>query len=195
MSVTHSVDVIRRPLPTLNMAAAHDFQQVAIQGVTLAVDAVARDRISTARELANAGEAAIPAIPHLIEMIGQDRVSGSVNTDDLVEALTRGNATQDDGRQIENMAHIGEADLACQVAAQEALTTLGAPAAPALIEALRSPVTNQRNGAANALGNMGAAAEGALPSLKDLTNDASENVRKAAADAVKKIKPQGRFSF
>lgn len=93
------------------------------------------------------------------------------------------------------MAYIGEADLACQVVAQDVLASLGAPAVPALSEALSSPVANERIGAAKALGSIGNDAQVALPVLKALNNDSSDNVRNAAAEVIRRIKPKGWFSF
>jgi len=185
-----SLDVLRAPLVSVNLAGTYEFQQTQIQGVSLAVDADARARIDAAAEVAETDEA-VSAVPSLIEMLAQDRIS--VVAGDLVAALQGGSATNQDARQAENMAAFSEADLACQVSASDALATIGSPAVPALIDALRSPVANRRSGAAVALGKIGKGAEAAVPMLKELLRDDAETVRNAAAEAVKAIKPRRWF--
>jgi len=127
-------------------------------------------------------------------MLDQDRVSGC--SDDLVEAFRSGNATTENARQLENMARISEADLACMVAAEDALAKIGHAAVPALLDALKDPSPNRRSGSAKALGQIGPAAATALPSLQPLVkDDPAETVRQAAAEAVKQIKPRRWLSF
>ena len=191
-----ALDVLRVPIDPMSLADHFDFQQMEMVGVSLAVDAVARSRVAAAREVGGMGQGGVPAIRFLIQMLGQDRVSGAASSADLVAAFQGGEPTTEHGRQAENMTYIAEADLACSLAAQEALAKLGAHAVPALMEALRSPLANRRSGAARALGQMGQAAEPALPQLNQLAKaDEAENVRKSAADAAKAIKPRKWFSF
>jgi HEAT repeats len=187
------LDVLRSPLPTLNLADRVEFQQIQLRGVSLSVDVEARARIAAALQVATSQDAA-DAVPHLIEMLGQDRISG--NTGDLVARFSSGNATTADGLQLENMSAYAEADLACQVTAQDALTRIGQPVIDALQDALLSPLANRRVGAAKVLGAIGPAAQGALPMLKELARgDREETVRKAAAEAVSRLKPKRWFGF
>lgn len=188
------LDVLCLPPAPVNLSGSFDFQQMGVRGVSLAVDRDARARIAAAAEVAGLGTSAADTIPFLITMLDQDRISGG--SEGLVEAFSSGNATTEDGRKAENMARIAEADLACSVAAQDALAKLGRAAVPALTEALRDPSPNRRSGATKALGQIGPAAETALASLQVLVKaDPAETVRQAAVEAVKQIKPRRWFSF
>lgn len=62
-------------------------------------------------------------------------------------------------------------------------------ALPLLIKALKLPDPRARNEAALTLGSLGSAAKSAIPALRELEKDPDETVRKAAADAAKKISP------
>ena len=66
-------------------------------------------------------------------------------------------------------------------------TKLAAVAAPLLIQALANEREMIRAEAASALGELGGAGKPAVPQLKKLLTDSSELVRKAAAEALKKI--------
>ena len=69
--------------------------------------------------------------------------------------------------------------------ASYALSAMGAAAVPALIEATKHPQWWVRETAVEALGDIGLAAEGAIPALiKTLHNDGSDKVRPAAAEAL-----------
>jgi hypothetical protein len=192
MSDTTALDVLKT-LAAVNLSDTFDFQPMQFRGVSLAVDADSRRRIAAATEAGRLGAAASGVVPFLIEMLGQDRVTPAAG--DLVARLQSGKATKEDGRRAENMTYIAEADAACHVAAGDALVAIGAVAVPALTEALRSPVPNRRSEAARALGRIGEPAKAALDSLKQLAGrDDAETVRKAAAEAVKQLKPRGWFS-
>ena len=187
-------DVLSTPLSRIDLDSEVDFQQYQTRGVSLSVDPDSVARINAALGIAKDAVAGPRAIPFLVEMMGQDRSSGVAG--DLVGAFAGGNATVDDGRRVTNLAGFGEADLACQVIAQDALAAIGTPAVPPLIEALKSPVPNRRSGAAKALGAIGTPAEVALPVLKELARaDSAETLRKAADEAVKAIKPKRWFGF
>jgi HEAT repeat protein len=179
----------------VNLADTFDFQQVQMQGVSLAVDAESRQRIAAANSAGKVGVAAKAVIPALIDMLGQDRVTAA--TSDLLERYKAGAATKADGYRAENMARLAESDLACHVAAADALVALGTLAIPAAVAALNSPTTNVRVGAAKVLGRIGPPAAQALDRLNELAKkDAAETVRKAAAEAVKQVKPKKKwFSF
>lgn len=187
-------DILATPLPRIDLDPEIDFQQYEVRGVSLGVDPDSLARINAALVVAKDAVAGPMAVPLLVAMLGQDRttpVSGNV-----VAAFSGGAATVDDGRQAIHMASFAEADLACQVIAQDALATIGAPAIPALVEALESPVPNRRSGAAKALGAIGAGAAAALPILKALASgDSAPTVRKAADEAVKAIKPRRWFGL
>jgi HEAT repeat protein len=165
-----------------------------MRGVSLAVDRDARARIAAANEVARLGASALDTIPLLIAMLDQDRMPA--DAEDLAAAFSSGTATTEDGRMAENLARIAEADLACKVAAQDALAKIGEPAVSALAEALEDPSPNRRSGAAKALGEIGLPADVALPALQRRAKaDDAEIVRQAAAEAIKKIKPRRWFSF
>jgi hypothetical protein len=149
MVVTTALGVLQTPHSSVDLGETFAFREIEVQGVPLAVDAEAERRVAAALEIVTAPEAT-SAIPYLIDMLGQDRVSGVAG--ELVAAFTRAAPTQVDGLRAENMARLSEADLACLVVSQEALGKIGVPAVPALIAALRSPAANGRGGAAKALG-------------------------------------------
>ena len=66
---------------------------------------------------------------------------------------------------------------------------IGAPAVGPLIASLSATDRNQREGAAIALGRLGAAE--AVPALVTASGDEQEWVRKAAAEALVRIDPDG----
>jgi HEAT repeat protein len=189
MTQTSPIEILRVPPTAVNLADEFEFQQIEVRGVQLAVDLEARKRIAAASEVSKLGDAAVTAIPLLITMLDQDRVSAAATG--VVAAFSPGNATRDDARQAENMARLAEADLACHVAAADALAEIGTPAIANLIEALAASSPNRRSGAAKVLGSIGPAAEAAVPQLVALARaDQAETVRNAAADAIKKIEPE-----
>jgi HEAT repeat protein len=59
-----------------------------------------------------------------------------------------------------------------------------------LIEALRHDHSIIRAGAANALGQLGPAAQAAVPSLAEATKDKAKFVREAATNALQQIDPE-----
>jgi HEAT repeat protein len=61
---------------------------------------------------------------------------------------------------------------------------------PALIARLEDPDPTVRVVAIHALGKFGTAAKSAVPGLQKARNDASANVRDAAAETLKKIAPE-----
>ena len=148
------LDVLRVPPAPVNLSDTFDFQQMEMRGVSLAVDPDARARIAAAIEAGRMGASAAALIPFLIEMLDQDRTPRGAG-DEFVEGLGSGTATTEDGRMIENIARISEADLACHVAAQEALARIGESAVSSLVDALKVPSDNRRIGSAKALGEIG----------------------------------------
>ena len=115
-------DVLSTPLSRIDLDSEVDFQQYQTRGVSLSVDPDSVARINAALGIAKDAVAGPRAIPFLVEMMGQDRSSGVAG--DLVGAFAGGNATVDDGRRVTNLAGFGEADLACQVIAQDALAAI-----------------------------------------------------------------------
>jgi hypothetical protein len=191
MAAISPLDVLCSALSPVDLAGHVEFRQVQVRGVSLSVDAEAGARIAAATQVPTSGHA-LSAVPHLIEMLGQDRIAGVSR--DLVAKAAGGLLTADDVVPVKNMAAFAEADLACHVAAQDALTRIGQPAVEALQDALSSPLPNCRSGAAKALGGIGQAAQGALPVLKELAHgDREETVRKAAAEAVSRLTPKKRW--
>src|SRR5690606_14366603 len=131
MELTAALNTLRAPVSLPDLAAPCDFYNTQVRGVSLAIDPVAHERIAAAKALALIGSAAADAVPELVEMLGQDRIGGT-NVDGLLGALRTGNVSTTDGRRMENMAWFGEADLACHLAAADALVKVGQPAVPAL---------------------------------------------------------------
>jgi len=76
---------------------------------------------------------------------------------------------------------------AVQTNAAAALTRIGAPAVPALIELLKHAREVVRMLAAGALGDMGPEARAALPALRKAGEDSSPDVREAAKEAIRNI--------
>jgi hypothetical protein len=79
-----------------------------------------------------------------------------------------------------------------QDAAEDALGRIGAPAVPALTDALRSTDPSVRRKAVEVLGRMGDEAIDAVPSLTALLDDPDPSVRKAAARTLGQIGPQAK---
>jgi hypothetical protein len=79
-----------------------------------------------------------------------------------------------------------------QEAAEDALGRIGAPAVPALIDALRSVDPNVRKKAIEVLGRMGEDAAPAVLSLTALLDDPDITVRKAAARTLGQIGPAAK---
>jgi HEAT repeat protein len=84
-----------------------------------------------------------------------------------------------------------DGDAGVRVAAAWALVQLGGleakNALPVLSAGLKDPDSWTRQTAATYLGSLGAPGKQALPALKELANDENEDVRKAAAEAVKQL--------
>lgn len=79
-----------------------------------------------------------------------------------------------------------------QETAEVALSRIGAPAVPALIDTLRSPDPAVRKKAIEVLGRMGEDAAPAVPALTALLNDPDLAVRKAAARTLGQIGPEAQ---
>ncbi len=112
------------------------------------------------------GEIGAPAASALIEALpGQDESS-----------LTEG--------QTAKLGNVTQPELVRRNASY-ALSAMGAAAVPALVEATTHPQWWVRQTAVEALGDIGLAAEDAIPALVEvLHNDSSDRVRPAAADAL-----------
>jgi hypothetical protein len=79
-----------------------------------------------------------------------------------------------------------------QDAAEDALGRIGAPAVPALLDALRSTNPGVRRKAVEVLGRMGEEAAPAVPALTALLDDSDMTVRKAAARTLGQIGPAAK---
>ncbi len=79
-----------------------------------------------------------------------------------------------------------------QDAAEDALGRIGAPAVPALMDALRSTNPSVRRKAVEVLGRMGEDASPAVPALTALLDDPDFGVRKAAARTLGQIGPAAK---
>jgi hypothetical protein len=79
-----------------------------------------------------------------------------------------------------------------QETAADALGRIGAPAVPALMEALQSSDVQVRVKAADVLGRMGPDANDAVPELIRLLDDPDERVRKTATRALGRIGPSAQ---
>jgi HEAT repeat protein len=82
-----------------------------------------------------------------------------------------------------------------QETAADALGHIGAPAVPALMQALQSSDVQVRVKAADVLGRMGADATDAVPELVRLLDDPDERVRKTAARALGRIGPAAQAAI
>jgi hypothetical protein len=80
-------------------------------------------------------------------------------------------------------------DWTMREAAAVALSRIGEPAVPALIEALRSPDPNMRQQSADTLARIGPAASNAVPALTALLDDPDPRVKKSAVRALGQIGP------
>jgi HEAT repeats len=76
-----------------------------------------------------------------------------------------------------------------QETAADALGRIGAPAVPALMQALQSSDSDVRARAADVLGRMGSDARDAVPELIRLLDDPDERIRRIAARALGRIGP------
>lgn len=80
-------------------------------------------------------------------------------------------------------------DWTMREAAAVALSRIGEPAVPALVEALKSPDPNVRQQAADTLARIGPAAANAVPALTALLEDPDPRVKKSAVRALGQIGP------
>lgn len=80
-------------------------------------------------------------------------------------------------------------DWTMREAAAVALSRIGEPAVPALVEALQSPDPNLRQQAADTLARIGPAASTAVPALTALLDDPDPRVKKSAVRALGQIGP------
>jgi HEAT repeat protein len=80
-------------------------------------------------------------------------------------------------------------DWTMREAAAVALSRIGEPAVPALVEALKSPDPNIRQQAADTLARIGPAAANAVPALTGLLEDPDPRVKKSAVRALGQIGP------
>jgi hypothetical protein len=113
-------------------------------------------------------QAVLPELPR-VEPSGADRAREQVRTRGPIRAYT---------------------DWDLSETAADALGRIGAPAVPALIQALREPSAQQRLRAARVLARIGPAALEAVPVLIERLEDADPLVRKAAARALGQIGPE-----
>jgi HEAT repeat protein len=124
----------------------------------------------------------ISAIPDLIAGIGSDAVPGG-----KVKSEYRGGPIR--GRMDPAPSEMPQTFKSYRDVCRDALCKIGEPAIQHLIVALGSKQVMIRQGAADALGQFGARAHGALSDLETLKNDNSEegSVRYSAAVAIMKI--------
>lgn len=80
-------------------------------------------------------------------------------------------------------------DWTMREAAAVALSRIGEPAVPSLVEALKSPDPNMRQQAADTLARIGPAASSAVPALTALLDDPDPRVKKSAVRALGQIGP------
>jgi HEAT repeat protein len=90
-------------------------------------------------------------------------------------------------RLIETLRNGSESEKRRAVAS---VTDIGAPAVPALMEALRDRVPLTRMWAAAALGRLGRAAKDAIPALAKAVKDSDRRVHDSAASALEQIGPE-----
>jgi len=179
-----AIATLNVPLPPVDLARHYDFERRQLGGVWFAVDGEAAERIGAASRLSVEDTS---AVPRLIAMLGQDRTTpaaAQLAGTDLREATTT------ESQRVENLGRFTEADLACQLAAQQALVRIGAAAIPLLMSALSADSERRRLGALKSLAQMGPAAESAMPTLRHVEKrDRSPLVRQKTSEAIEKIKP------
>ena len=88
------------------------------------------------------------------------------------------------------IAALGDSDEVVRDAAATALSAFGKDAVGPLTNSLKHKEAAVRRGAADALGGIGPTARAAIPALRDALPDKDEDVRKAVADALKRIEMQ-----
>jgi peptidyl-prolyl cis-trans isomerase A (cyclophilin A) len=146
----------------------------------------AHERYEAARAIGARGAEAKRALPELIEALTDEE---SWVRHEAGRALVRvGARTQDVAMLIRRLA---SADHEVAQMLAEALAGVGAPAVPALREALQSDDVRTRRRAASALEFAGRHAAEALPDLIDLMQHKDAALRRQASVAVRRIGPWG----
>jgi HEAT repeat protein len=133
--------------------------------IRLLADRSAMERGSAARELGKLGERAAPAIPKLIELLGDE------------ESLM-----------------LGMPGWVCDEAA-DALSEIGRLAVGPLVKATESPNALVRAHAARALGGMRPSSKEALPALLRLLRDQNKDVRRHVLEAIAHVEPTARTAI
>ena len=114
-----------------------------------------------------------------------------VTSSDAASGKLSGTVTVLRGAYREPMAVMTQllATLRAQQLAADALTRIGPPAVPMLVEALRGTDGEVRRQACEVLMRMGPDARGAVPELVRLLDDQDEELRRMAATALGRIGP------
>lgn len=173
ISISHGVALIPP-------AGAQDFEALSKELRSADQDG----RREAALQLQEAGAAALPALPALIEALRDDDEQVSARA---VTAIARigsqaGSAIPALIDSMETERRRYDAQVVFRSAF--ALAQIGAPAVDALREALKSPSRGKRSGAAQALQIIGAPAATAIPELVAALHDDEAEVRDPAAEAL-----------
>jgi len=186
---------MRRYLPVLLLAALplcalHAEEEPTYEGKTVSewIEALKDEdkdvRSGAAEALGEIGPAAKPAVPALIEALGDEDSRVPVFAAalvkigaDAVPALVV--ALKENKRQVRPWA----ASILARIGPD------ARAAIPALVEALRDGRKEVRWGAAHALGGIDPAARAATPALREALKDQDRDVRAAAASALGKVGP------
>jgi HEAT repeat protein len=188
IAVPALIQVLRTPYKPYRLEKEYEFETISRVGTTLRLDPEAKVHLAVIDALGSIGSGAKAAVPHLIAVFGQDRITASgVTIDHLLPQIRAGTLNTQEQQQVTSMAWIGSADLACSVGATQAIAQIGEAAIPALLQALKAAAPNTRSLAARTLGYMGRKAAGAVPALKVAAQDTEEIVRESAKDALAKI--------
>ena len=70
-----AVDRLRAPVPAIDLAAAHEFEQIQLRGISLSIDRDSRERLDAMAALSGPG--VVNALPALIAMLDQDRTTAA----------------------------------------------------------------------------------------------------------------------
>ncbi len=132
-----------------------------------------RIRASAARGLGNAGTKAVHAFSKLAQLAFDEQADVRLRA---VEALLKLGAPPEDLVRICGKVLLADDDRRPRKVAVKALAKMGAPAVPALAEALHARDPSARMQAAVALGQVGQAAAPAIPALIEALRDEDQDV-------------------
>jgi HEAT repeat protein len=136
-----------------------------------------------------AGEALVKMRPHsvgpLAKALGSDQANVRLQAAQALEAI--GPEAKHAVPALAKLLNTDGEESTVRIKVAQALVRIGEPSVPSLVEALKHAKEEVRLLAATALGEIGADAKPALPALRKAADDPVEDVRRAAADAIRLI--------